>query len=92
MISVKKLAARLATNDFRFSTHYTSLLDNLDWIPLSQLAMEKCAVLAYHYANGRRQISDNAFMLKSSLDLRQSTRTGHGLELILPATSLEAAP
>jgi hypothetical protein len=36
------------------------------------------------------QIPDNAFVLKSSLDLRQSARTGHGLELILPATSLEA--
>jgi hypothetical protein len=65
-------------------------LDNLNWIPLSQLAMEKRAVLAHHYANGRRQIPDNAFVLKSSLDLRQSARTGYGLELVLPATSLEA--
>jgi hypothetical protein len=51
---VKKFAARLATNHFRLSTHYTSLLDDLNWIPLSQLAMEKPAVLAHHYANGRR--------------------------------------
>uniref|UniRef100_A0A914DHS4 Uncharacterized protein n=1 Tax=Acrobeloides nanus TaxID=290746 RepID=A0A914DHS4_9BILA len=87
---VKKFAARFATNDFRFSTHYTSLLDNLNWIPLSRLAMEKRAVLAHHYANGRRQISDNAFVLKSSLNFHQSVRTGHGLELVLPATSLEA--
>uniref|UniRef100_A0A914EH91 Transposase n=1 Tax=Acrobeloides nanus TaxID=290746 RepID=A0A914EH91_9BILA len=29
-------------------------------------------------------------MLKSSLDLHQSARTGHGLELVLQATSLEA--
>uniref|UniRef100_A0A914CBF9 Uncharacterized protein n=1 Tax=Acrobeloides nanus TaxID=290746 RepID=A0A914CBF9_9BILA len=52
--------------------------------------MEKRAGLAHHYANGRRQIPDNAFVLKSSQDLRQSARTGYGLELVLPATSLEA--
>jgi hypothetical protein len=57
----QRFAARLATNDFRFSTHYTPLLDNLNWIPLSQLAMEKRAVLA----NGRRQIPENASVLKS---------------------------
>jgi hypothetical protein len=71
---------------------YTSLLDNLNWIPLSQLAMEKRAVLAHHDANGRRQIPDNVFVLKSSLDLRKRARTGHGLELVKPATLLEAAP
>uniref|UniRef100_A0A914D1Z8 Reverse transcriptase domain-containing protein n=1 Tax=Acrobeloides nanus TaxID=290746 RepID=A0A914D1Z8_9BILA len=87
---VKKFAARLATNDLRYSIRYISLLDNLNWISLSQLAMEKRAVLAHHYANGRRQIPDNAFVLKSSLDLRQSARASHGLELVLPATSLEA--
>uniref|UniRef100_A0A914ECQ0 Transposase n=1 Tax=Acrobeloides nanus TaxID=290746 RepID=A0A914ECQ0_9BILA len=47
--------------------------------------MKKRAVLA-HYATGRRQIPENAFMLKSSLGLRQSAITGHGMELVLPAT------
>src|SRR3569623_415797 len=71
---VKKFAARLATNDFCFSTHHTSHLDNLNWVPLSQFAMEKRAVLAHHYANGRQQIPVNAFVLKNSLDLLQSAR------------------
>jgi hypothetical protein len=54
--------------------------------------MEKRAVLAHHDANGRQQIPDNVFVLKSSLDLRKRARTGHGLELVKPATLLEAAP
>uniref|UniRef100_A0A914DPR4 Uncharacterized protein n=1 Tax=Acrobeloides nanus TaxID=290746 RepID=A0A914DPR4_9BILA len=84
-------ASSLSRKSKKNRNTYTSLLDNLNWIPLSQLVMEKRAVLAHRDVNGRRQIPD-VFMLKSSLDLRQRARTGHGLELVNPATLLEAAP
>uniref|UniRef100_A0A914E7N3 Uncharacterized protein n=1 Tax=Acrobeloides nanus TaxID=290746 RepID=A0A914E7N3_9BILA len=54
------------------------------------MSMEQRAVLAHHYAHDRRKMPDGAFELKSSMNLRQSSRTGHGMELVLPVPLLEA--
>jgi hypothetical protein len=84
---VKKYAARLTSNDFR--TEYPSLLERLDWKPISQVVMERRATLLYHYVTGRKKMPENMITLQKD-NLRCSGRLCHGLELTMPHTQLEA--
>uniref|UniRef100_A0A914C3G3 Uncharacterized protein n=1 Tax=Acrobeloides nanus TaxID=290746 RepID=A0A914C3G3_9BILA len=87
---VKKFAAKLVTNNF--TTAYKTLLEKLNWKPLSQLAMEKRLQLAHHHVHGARSIPDGAFALRT---FRTSSRLGHQWQLQVPLaqnTSIAESP
>lgn len=85
---VKKFAARLATNDFNQSTSYETLLQRLNWKPISHIAMERRAILIFKHVKERNQMPDNAISHVNP-SLRRSSRTGNGLELAMPVTTLK---
>jgi hypothetical protein len=84
---VKKYATRLTFNDFR--AEYPSLLEKLDWKPISQMIMKRRATLLYHYVTERNKMPENVITLQNTDNLRRSGRLCHGLEL-MPHTRFEA--
>jgi hypothetical protein len=82
---IKKFAAKLVTNNFIAS--YNTLLEKLNWKPLSQLAMEKRLQLAHHYVHGTRTFPNDVFALRT---LRTSSRIGHQWQLQMPLSQTTA--
>ena len=66
---------------------YVDLLKKLKWKPLSQVVMERRAILTHAFVNGRKKMPDAAFRLTEA---RRSARLGHGKELTIPVSGLEA--
>jgi hypothetical protein len=82
---IKKYAAKLSTNDF--SSTYTALLEQLEWKPISQVAMERRVTYVCNHVKGRLPLPDNA---KPTAN-RRSLRLGHGMELQPQTTHLYCA-
>jgi hypothetical protein len=79
--------AKLCTNDFMSS--YLALLEKLQSKPVNQVAMEKRALAMHKVILGHRKLPDQAVMLCKDHNRRCTKRTGHELELIIPASTLE---
>jgi hypothetical protein len=79
---------KLTTYDF--NSPYPMLLEKLNWKPISQMTMDKRAIIVHNYIHGRRTLPDNAIVLQNAGKLRHSHRTGHELELTIPVTRLES--
>uniref|UniRef100_A0A914C308 Endonuclease n=1 Tax=Acrobeloides nanus TaxID=290746 RepID=A0A914C308_9BILA len=79
--------AKLTTNDF--ATPYSNLLEKMGWKSVSQMAMEKRAVIVNNYMKGNQRLLDNAIVARSIENIRHSTRVGHALRLSMPTSKLK---
>uniref|UniRef100_A0A914CV99 Uncharacterized protein n=1 Tax=Acrobeloides nanus TaxID=290746 RepID=A0A914CV99_9BILA len=79
---------RLATNDFNQSTSYETLLQRLNWKPISHIAMERRAILIFKHLKERNHMLDNAIS-HINPSLHRNSRTGNGLELAMPVTAFK---
>ncbi|MEJ2419887.1 MAG: reverse transcriptase domain-containing protein [Exilibacterium sp.] len=82
---VHRYAARLASNNF--IDEYSEILQSLGWKSFQQLATERSLTLLWSYCNGKRTAPQGVFE-RDGVGLRRSTRTGNGMTLALPQTTL----